>query len=159
MRDPMKQTEQIEQMERELAQPLADFKTALVAMAEHHSQQTQPLLYKAKTAAAGERWFRSRWALRLAPVSLLIALTIGLVMANEKSARPAPSDSTSTASMQTDAAANPAQVSDTALFSEIDQDLSANVPQPMAPLEGATLTNKTTHANQTQVEDENAVEK
>lgn len=159
----MTQTEKIRQMEEELAQPLAHFRAACTTMAEHQSQQARPFAaHQAQEQTVREfnpSWFRSRWVLRLAPISLLIALTLGLVLANKNDHHPASDEGANTASMQADLPANAAQVSDTAFFSEMDQDLSANAPQPMAPLEGTLVTNKTTHANQTQVEEENAVEK
>lgn len=162
-KDRMNRTEQIRQMEEELAKPLAQFRAAFTTMAEQQSQQARPFAAhqtQVQTARGlNPGWFRSRWVMRLAPVSLLIALTLGLVLANAKDHHAASDGSTNTASMQTDLPTSASQVSDTAFFSEIDQDLSANAPQPMAPLEGTVLTNKTTHANQTQVEEENAVEK
>lgn len=147
--------EAIEQMERELAQPLQHFRAAITAVAEREmarAEQKAPMRVPERMS-----WFQSRLVMGLAPALLLLLLTVGLIMAGYNDHRPAPAGNQAPA--QTEAVATPQQVSDSALFTEIDEDLTQTAPQSMAPLEGTTTTNKTTHENTTQVEEINGVEK
>jgi len=144
----------IEQIERELAEPLRRFRSALTTVAEQQMAKAQNR--SAAPLPARSAWFRTRLVMALAPALLLLLLTVGLVLANDHHHRTAVTSNPVTA--QNEPVATPQQVSDAALFTEIDEDLSSNVPQSMAPLEGAA-TSKTTHEYTMQVEENNGVEK
>jgi hypothetical protein len=151
--------EAIEQMERELAEPLRNFRSAMTAVAEKEGQRTQN--WQRTSLPQRAHWFQARLVMGLVPALLLLLLTVGLVMANRNDARhaaPAPNPVTAENEPVTAPGTARQQVSDSALFTEIDEDLSANVPQSMAPLEGTTAS-KTTHENTTPVEVTNGVEK
>src|SRR5579875_3915028 len=137
----------IERMERELAEPLGHFRAAMTALAEREMEHPQSRRTSASPAhSAG---FRRRLAMVLVPAMLLLLLTAGLVLAN-KNDKHAVVPAQNPVTAENEPVTTPQQVSDSALFTEIDEDLSANVPQSMAPLEGTTAS-KTTHENTTTV--------
>jgi cell division protein FtsN len=147
--------EAMEQMERELAEPLGHFRAALTAMAEHETERMPSRRWAASPASAAG--LRRRLVMGLVPALLLLLLTAGLVMAN-KNDKHAVVPAQNPVTAENEPVATPKQVSDSALFTEIDEDLSENVPQSMAPLEGATAST-TTHENTKTVEETNGVEK
>lgn len=141
----------IEEMEEELAQPLRQFRSAMTSLAEREMPRSERLARRPETASG----WRMAWLYAWAPVALLLLLTIGFaVMANEPAQQPA---AHATASVTQNASAPASQqVSDNALLTEVDEDLTQNAPTPLAPLEVST--NSKTHTNSTQAEDTYGVE-
>lgn len=137
----------IEEMERELAQPLGNFRGAVTALAEKEMARTPRIALRPEKAA---RW-KGMWLYAWAPAALLLLLTVGLAMTTHGPVQP-------TVMHNPPPVAKLAHqhMSDNKLFTDIDADLSQNVPTPFAPLE-VTTTSKT-HTTTTQAEDNYVVE-
>ena len=140
----------IEEMERELAEPLGNFRGAVTALAEREMARTPQMALRAERTA---RW-RTMWLYAWVPAALLLLLTIGLAMTTHGPAQQPVMQEPSVAKVE--AAPTPQHVSDNKLLTEIDADLTQNVPTPFAPLE-VTTTSKT-HTTTTQAEDNYVVE-
>jgi len=137
-------------MERELAQPLGDFRGAVTALAEREMARTPRIALRAERTA---RW-RAMWLYAWAPAALLLLLTVGLAMSTRGPEQQPVMNVPSVAKVE--AAPTPQHMSDNKLLTEIDDDLNQNAPTPLAPLE-VTTTSKT-HTTTTQAEDTNGVE-
>jgi hypothetical protein len=141
----------IEEMERELAEPLGYFRGAVTALAERELAQTT----RVKLPAEPKAVWRPVWVYAWAPAGLLLLLmAVGLAMSNHEPMQPPAGSESSVARVE--AAPAPQHVSDNALMTEIDDDLNQNAPSPLAPLEVSTTTR--THTNTMQGEDTYGVE-
>jgi len=140
----------IEEMERELAEPLGNFRGAVTALAEREMTRTARVAIRAERTA---RW-RGMWLYVWAPAALLLLLTVGLVMSTRGPEQQPVMNEPSVARVEP--APTPRHVSDNALLTEIDEDLNQNAPTPLAPLEVSTTSK--THTTTTQAEDTYGVE-
>ncbi len=141
----------IEEMERELKQPLGHFRSAVTALTEREMARRPR---RAMVPAGRRSGWRPVWVYAWAPAVLLLLLTVGLVLANQGPAAQPATQENSVARVESGPA--PRKVSDNALMTEIDEDLTQNVPTAMAPLEVSTTSK--THTNSTQSEDTYGVE-
>ena len=144
----------IEEMERELAEPLRHFRGAVTAMAERELERTPLVALRSEKRTI----WRATWLYAWAPAAaLLVLMAVGLVMSRHNAAPTPMNEGSSVAQMeQAPAPQAQEQVSDTALLTEIDEDLNQNAPSPLAPLEVSTTSG--THRTTTQAEDTNRVE-
>jgi hypothetical protein len=141
----------IEEMERELAQPLGCYREAVTALAEREMARTARIVMPAEQTTG----WRPVWAYAWAPAGLLLLLlVVGLAKSNHAVVQSAATNEPVVARVE--AAPTPQHVSDDALMTEIDEDLNQNAPTPLAPLEVSTTSK--THTNTTQVEDTYGVE-
>lgn len=141
----------IEEMERELAQPLSHFRGAVKALAERGMSQMPRVVLRAEKKPVWRTVRVHIWA----PASvLLLLLVVGLVKSDHGMGSQSASNSPSVAQVEQSPA--PQQVSDSALMTEVDEDLTQNAPTPLEPLEVATTSQ--THTNNTQAEDTDGVE-
>lgn len=141
----------IEEMERELAEPLRHFRGAVKAMAERELAQTRRVALPAEKKVG----WRPVWVYAWAPAGLLVVLmAVGLMMQSHTPMQQAENHGPNVA--QTEAPpAGQQRLSDTALMTEIDEDLNQNAPTPLAPLEVSTAN---TQANTTQAEGSDGVQ-
>ena len=135
----------IEEMERELAEPLGHFRSAVTALADRAMTRTARLVTPREKRPA----WRGRWAYAWAPAGLVVVLLgVGLTVTDHGPARQPMASHAVVARVEQ--APTPQQVSDTALLTEIDQDLTQNAPTPLAPLEISTTgSNQSTQAEET----------
>lgn len=144
----------IEEMERELAEPLRHFRGAVTAMAERELERMPRVALR----NGKQPGWRAAWLYAWAPAAaLLLMMAVGLSTSHQ-SATPAPMNE-GPSMAQVERPPTPQaqqQVSDTALMTEIDDDLNQNAPSPLAPLEVSTASQ--TQTNTTQAEGSYGVE-
>ncbi|MGC8549411.1 MAG: hypothetical protein ACP5M4_06900 [Acidobacteriaceae bacterium] len=143
----------IEEMERELAEPLRHFRGAVTAMAERELERMPRVALR-----SGKQWgWRAAWLYAWAPAAaLLVLMAVGLAMGHHHAAATPMNEGPAMAQNEQPPTPRAQEhVSDTALLTEIDEDLNQNAPTPLAPLEVST---SKTHATATQAEDTNGVE-
>lgn len=141
-------TEAIEAMQVELTAHLRDFRSAVTIVAEREMRRAQAngRVSIRPVALAG----RLIWA----PALLMLMLSIAAGVVSRSHSHHA---MRAQAAIATAAAPNSNQsVDDTALMSEIDQDLSEDTPDSLAPLEVTTVT--TTHEAKNKVEENHRVQ-
>ena len=143
----------MEEMERELAEPLRHFRGAVTALAEREMARTRRVALPAKVRSG----WRPAWVYAWAPAGLLLVLmAVGLVMSNHESMQQPADNGPTVARVEQAPTPQQEQVSDSALMTEIDEDLNQNVPTPLAPLEVSTPSQ--THTTTSQSEDTYGVE-
>lgn len=141
----------IEEMERELAEPLRSFRGAVTALAEQHVARSARLSLVAEKQAGRRRV----WAYAWAPAGVLaILMAVGLVLSGHGAAPGRAVHGTAVAGVEQPA--GPQQANGTALMTEIDEDLNQNAPSPLAPLEVSSTSQPQTTT--TEVEDTYSVE-
>lgn len=139
----------IEEMERELAEPLGHFRGAVTVLADRAMTHAARMARPAEKRSA----WRTGWVYSWAPAGLVVVLlAVGLTLSDHDHARQPVANQASVATV----GQAPQQVSDNALLTEIDQDLNQNAPTPLVPLEVSTTS--TTQASSTQMEDSYSVE-
>jgi hypothetical protein len=147
----MSQREQaIEQMESETAEALRYFRSAITAAADRQMRQSGQSMGTVLSRRRSGMQFAARWA--WAPALLL--LIIGLVIGNReyRAGRAA----SHTIAVRTPAPAAARNVDDAALMTQIDDELSQDAPESLAPLEVTSA--QTTHGTNRQMENTNGVE-
>ncbi len=149
-------TRAIEEMERELAEPLRHFRGAVTAMAQRELRRMPGMAMRSEKRTG----WRSAWLYAWAPAAaLLVLMAVGLVMSSHDGSRTAGSGGASVAKVEPAPAPAPqaqAHTSAAALMTEIDDDLNQNAPTPLMPLEVSTTSQSQT--NTTQAEGSNGVE-
>lgn len=142
----------IEEMERELAEPLRNFRGAVTALAERHVAQSARLSVVSEKRASRRRV----WAYAWAPAGVLaVLMAVGLMFSGHGPARGRAVHGAAVARMEQPAAPQQ-QGNGTALMTEIDEDLNQNAPSPLAPLEVSSTSQ--TQTTTTEVEDTYSVE-
>ena len=142
----------IEEMERELAEPLRQFRGAVTALAEREMARARRVALPAEKKAGWQPGWTYAWV----PAGLLLILMmVGLAMSDHGAIQPAVSTEPAVARVEP-APAPEQHLSDSALMTEIDEDLNQNVPASLAPLEVSTTSE--THTNTTRAEDTYGVE-
>jgi len=143
----------IEAMERELAEPLCHFRGAVTAMAERELERMPRVSLRSGKQAG----WRAAWLYAWVPaVALLVLMAVGLTISHHDAVSMSKNEGPSMAQVeQPPTPQAQEQVSDTALLTEIDEDLNRNAPTPLAPLEVSTTSKAHTT---TQAEDTNGVE-
>lgn len=152
--DEDRKMQAIEEMERELAEPLHHFRGAVTAMAERELERMPRIALR----SGKQSGWRAAWLYAWAPAAaLLLMMAVGLTMSHQ-SAAPAPmTEGPSMAQVERPPAPEAQQqLSDTALLTEIDEDLNQNAPSPLAPLEVSTTSKA--HTTTTRAEDIYGVE-
>jgi hypothetical protein len=141
----------IEEMERELAEPLRSFRGAMTGLAEQHVARSARLSLVPSKKGHPLR----TWAYAWAPAgALAILMAVGLVLSSHGPvAGPAAHESTMA---RVEQPAAPQQANGSTLMTEIDEDLNQNAPSPLAPLEVSTTSQ--THTTTTEAEDTYSVE-
>lgn len=139
----------IEEMERELAEPLRRFRGAVTALAEREAERMPQISLRAEKKAG----WRPAWGYAWAPAALLVVLmAVGLMMSSHNRAQAPMNEGPSMAKVeQAPVPQTQGHVSDAALMTEVDNDLNQNAPTPLAPLEVTTTSQSQT--NTTQAED------
>lgn len=141
----------IEEMERELAEPLRHFRGVVNAVAERHQSRMARVIRMPKRAAG----WRPAWVYAWAPAGVLaVLMAVGLALSSHGPMRGPIAHETTVA--QAEQPSTPQQVSGSALMTEIDEDLNQNAPSPLAPLEISTTSS--THTTTTEAEDNYSVE-
>lgn len=142
----------IEEMERELAEPLRHFRGAVTALAEREMARARRVALPAEKKVG----WRPGWAYAWVPAGLLLLLmVVGLTVSDHGAMQPTVNSEPAVARVE-QAPAPEQHLSDSALMTEIDEDLNQNVPASLAPLEVSTTSE--THTNTTQAEDTYGVE-
>jgi hypothetical protein len=147
----MSQREQaIEQMESETAEALRYFRSAITAAADRNMRQSGLPMETALWRRRSRIQVAARWA--WAPALLL--LTIGLILGGReyRGGRAA----SHAIAVRTSAPAAARNVDDAALMTQIDEELSQDAPESLAPLEVTSA--QTTHGTNRQMENTNGVE-
>jgi hypothetical protein len=149
----MSQREQaIKQMEAETAEALRCFRAAITTAAERQMRQSgAPLEYARQKRSS---WMRPTLRFSWAPALALLLLSIGLMIEGYeyRAGRSTPP----AIAVRTPAPAAATNADDAALMTQIDEDLSQDAPESLAPLEITTA--QTTHRTNRQMENTNGVE-
>jgi hypothetical protein len=136
----------IEEMERELSEPLRHFRGAVTAMAEREMERMPRVALR----SAKQTGWRAAWLYAWAPAAaLLVLMAVGLTMSHHSAVLTPANEGPSMAKVeQPPTPQAQEQVSDTALMTEIDDDLNQNAPSPLAPLEVSTASQAQTKTTQ-----------
>jgi hypothetical protein len=152
--DEERRMKSIEEMERELAEPLRHFRGALTAMAERELERMPRVALRPEK----QRGWRVAWLYAWVPAAaLLVLMAVGLAISHHDAAPARMSEGPSMAQVEQPSAPQAGgRVSDTALMTEIDEDLNQNAPSPLAPLEVSTTSKS--HTTTTESEEIHGVE-